>query len=84
MNFFYQILGTSNVCKKINCHYSCNTCYGTLSSNCGSCNLATNREQNGSECLCKLGYFDNSQSSCGECDISCKTCQVTSTTCLTC
>ena len=56
----YAEPATSNsVCDLLTCDHSCpTTCKGTTT-NCTSCSSAANREQIGSTCPCKPGYFDD-------------------------
>lgn len=77
----YFPVNGSVVCE--GCHYSCNTCVGSLDNECVTCVL--NRAYNVStgECPCQVGMYDDN-STCYFCDSNCYECELSSTNCISC
>ncbi|CAK63126.1 unnamed protein product (macronuclear) [Paramecium tetraurelia] len=71
--------GVSPVCQK--CLISCLTCLNTATY-CTSCESTRNFE--GNSCICKEGYFEKNQISCGKCDQNCLNCSIKSNMCTKC
>ncbi|XP_055929177.1 furin-like isoform X1 [Argiope bruennichi] len=69
------------VCK--NCHHSCASCYGPLSSNCLSCSTPLNLRNSSCYTECPPHHYSNSDSLCVRCHRSCENC-MSSDTCSSC
>ncbi|KAM3127352.1 hypothetical protein pb186bvf_020552 [Paramecium bursaria] len=67
-----------------NCHYSCQTCFGSMEDQCLTCQNNNSRWLSNNLCLCMQGYYENNSSLCLKCDYSCNTCEFQSTICLNC
>ena len=80
-NYYYEE-NQGDYCEE--CHYSCLTCTGQLSSNCESCDNSTNRVLENSACHCDIGYYDDNTAVCLVCDNLCLTCETTSGNCISC
>ncbi|CAD8166957.1 unnamed protein product [Paramecium pentaurelia] len=63
--------GFSQQCQQ--CDQSCKTCYGSLSSNCLTCDK-NYRQLELSYCVCPIQYYDIGQLLCAECHYSCQRC----------
>jgi len=78
---------TNNIC--LACHYSCQTCTGTSSTDCSACDGGTNfRSLNSAThtCPCQGGYVENNVAKCALCSVfmqNCATCS-SQTVCTSC
>ncbi|KAL4468968.1 hypothetical protein ABPG73_019736 [Tetrahymena malaccensis] len=60
---------------KIICHPSCQSCNGKTDNQCTQCDSSKNRVLTASNtCICKDGFYQDSNGNCLQCNIQCKTC----------
>ncbi|CAD8059579.1 unnamed protein product [Paramecium sonneborni] len=72
--------------KCLNCHFSCEQCFGIGKDECISCNSVSKRMLLNHQCICMISYYENQQqSACQECYKFCKNCKgSTGNDCLSC
>ncbi|KAL4481587.1 hypothetical protein ABPG74_007676 [Tetrahymena malaccensis] len=71
--------------KCYDCDSLCSSCNGPSNTNCTACKVETYRSLVGTQCLCKEGYYEDTNKNCKQCSKICLTCNGPSDKqCLTC
>jgi hypothetical protein len=78
-----QFMNTYGQC--VNCHPTCKTCYGSLDTNCLSCNSSAILNPAINKCTCdSLSKYLTANGGCEQCHESCESCSINSTNCTLC